>query len=306
MGASSGDAVEDKKQREEAKDALEQINAQRDVANSYVSKFAKVIKSLIEAGANPDDALADELLGVSSAGQLSALVKTSAKGYGSGAETKVEADDDDGADEGLGSDLMLATLASLMDGGIGGGKDDKTPGGGGGAFGSSSDSKKDKLNLSGLLNVLDGVVDTPERILIMTTNHPEQLDPALIRPGRIDKKILLGYMSPTHATSMIMHYFQTEVSSEQRERLRMAVLGNDAKGIPALNLTPAQVEQLCAEHDELEAMIAALEGKGGVEAAAPAAATPAPLTMDRGEPSDKPARPPMLNRMSSRTVTFDS
>ena len=52
--------------------------------------------------------------------------------------------------------------------------------------------KKDKLNLSGLLNVLDGVVDTPERILIMTTNHPERLDPALIRPGRIDKKILLA------------------------------------------------------------------------------------------------------------------
>ena len=33
--------------------------------------------------------------------------------------------------------------------------------------------KRDKLNLSGLLNVLDGVVDTPERIVVMTTNHPE-------------------------------------------------------------------------------------------------------------------------------------
>ena len=28
----------------------------------------------------------------------------------------------------------------------------------------------------------------------MTTNHPEILDPALIRPGRIDQKLLLGYM----------------------------------------------------------------------------------------------------------------
>merc|ERR1719277_1700266 len=116
-------------------------------------------------------------------------------------------------------------------------------------FGPASDSKHDKLNLSGLLNVLDGVVDTPERILIMTTNHPEQLDPALIRPGRIDKKILLGYMSPAHATSMIGHYFQCEISTERRERLRMAITGNDERGLPALNLTPAQVEQLCAEHD---------------------------------------------------------
>merc|ERR1719323_735865 len=114
-----------------------------------------------------------------------------------------------------------------------GSKDEGGPpgssGGGGsaGLFGSASDSKKDKLNLSGLLNVLDGVVDTPERILIMTTNHPEQLDPALIRPGRIDKKILLGFMSPSHATSMIEHYFQCEVSPEQRERLRVAISGSN-------------------------------------------------------------------------------
>ena len=46
----------------------------------------------------------------------------------------------------------------------------------------------------GLLNVLDGIVDTPGRIVIMTTNLPEALDAALIRPGRIDKKIYLGYM----------------------------------------------------------------------------------------------------------------
>ena len=38
--------------------------------------------------------------------------------------------------------------------------------------------------------MLDGVVDTPNRIVIMTTNHPEKLDPALIRPGRINKKVI--------------------------------------------------------------------------------------------------------------------
>merc|ERR1712079_810716 len=73
---------------------------------------------------------------------------------------------------------------------------------------------------------------------------------------------LLGYMHPRHVTSMIEHYFQCEVSPEQRERLHVAISGSNEKGLPALNLTPAQIEQLCAEHDEVDRMIAALEGKG--------------------------------------------
>jgi chaperone BCS1 len=60
-------------------------------------------------------------------------------------------------------------------------------------------SKYDKLDLAGLLNVLDGVVDCPNRILIMTTNHPEKLDAALIRPGRIDKIVYLGYIQAPEA-----------------------------------------------------------------------------------------------------------
>ncbi len=55
----------------------------------------------------------------------------------------------------------------------------------------SSDRKKSKkkeeiLTTSGLLNALDGVAATEGRILIMTTNYPEKLDEALIRPGRVD------------------------------------------------------------------------------------------------------------------------
>lgn len=49
-----------------------------------------------------------------------------------------------------------------------------------------------KLTLSVLLNVLDGVLETPGRIIIMTSNHPERLDPALIRPGRIDSIVHFG------------------------------------------------------------------------------------------------------------------
>ena len=95
--------------------------------------------------------------------------------------------------------------------------------------------------------MLDGVVDTPERIVVMTTNHPEILDPALIRPGRIDQKLLLGYMKWPNVVDMIVHYFQLGddgLDEVLTRRVREAILGSDARGVPALNLTPAQVGQI--------------------------------------------------------------
>ena len=43
---------------------------------------------------------------------------------------------------------------------------------------------KPNLTLSGVLNAIDGVESSESQIMIMTTNHKEHLDPALIRPGR--------------------------------------------------------------------------------------------------------------------------
>ncbi|CAG9947703.1 unnamed protein product [Clonostachys rosea f. rosea IK726] len=47
------------------------------------------------------------------------------------------------------------------------------------------------VTLSGLLNTLDGVTSQDGRIVVMTTNHRENLDEALIRPGRVDMQIEL-------------------------------------------------------------------------------------------------------------------
>jgi chaperone BCS1 len=49
-----------------------------------------------------------------------------------------------------------------------------------------------RLSLSGLLNILDGVASQEGRVLIMTTNHLEKLDKALIRPGRVDMVVKFG------------------------------------------------------------------------------------------------------------------
>lgn len=45
------------------------------------------------------------------------------------------------------------------------------------------------ISLSGLLNAIDGVASHEGRVLLMTSNFPDKLDEALIRPGRIDMRI---------------------------------------------------------------------------------------------------------------------
>jgi len=71
-----------------------------------------------------------------------------------------------------------------------------------------------KLTLSGLLNAIDGIFNNDGRIMIMTTNHPEVLDDALIRPGRIDRKILLDYCNTYQISGIFkMMYDDVDLSN---------------------------------------------------------------------------------------------
>ncbi|KAI8803299.1 P-loop containing nucleoside triphosphate hydrolase protein, partial [Cladochytrium replicatum] len=59
-----------------------------------------------------------------------------------------------------------------------------------------------RITLSALLNCLDGDMLAEGTIIIMTSNHPEVLDPALIRPGRIDLRLDLGHATHYQMASM--------------------------------------------------------------------------------------------------------
>ncbi|KAJ2705067.1 Complex III assembly protein translocase and chaperone, partial [Coemansia spiralis] len=63
------------------------------------------------------------------------------------------------------------------------------------------------VTFSGLLNALDGVASSDERIIFMTTNHIERLDPALIRPGRVDVKVLLDNATPHQIRRMFVRFY---------------------------------------------------------------------------------------------------
>jgi CBS domain-containing protein len=80
------------------------------------------------------------------------------------------------------------------------------------------------LTLSDLLNVLDGVLETPGRILIMTSNYPERLDKALIRPGRVDLMINFKKASRMIIVEMYESFFDAEFPLEDIEKLPDEVL----------------------------------------------------------------------------------
>ncbi|KAG5495080.1 hypothetical protein JKF63_02133 [Porcisia hertigi] len=132
------------------------------------------------------------------------------------------------------------------------------------------------LTIEGLTNALNGVLDFPQRIVIMTTNHIEKLHPSLLRPGVVTMKLHMHNFDAACAVDMIKHYFShTTLLPAQLEELRSLVEAaspsaskvdttvssyddaisstQDTRGF-----SPAELEQRCAECDTIEELLETL------------------------------------------------
>ncbi|CEQ42304.1 SPOSA6832_04101, partial [Sporobolomyces salmonicolor] len=90
------------------------------------------------------------------------------------------------------------------------------------------------VTFSGLLNALDGVASsTSQRLLFLTTNHLEKLDPALIRPGRVDLKELIDDATPYQTAELFHRFYHDEegLSGEEAERLKRELVEKVEEGI---------------------------------------------------------------------------
>ncbi|KAJ6367140.1 hypothetical protein OIU77_003505 [Salix suchowensis] len=103
-----------------------------------------------------------------------------------------------------------------------------------------------QVTLSGLLNFIDGLWSScgDERIIVFTTNHKAKLDPALLRPGRMDVHVHMSYCTPCGFKLLAANYLgiKDHVLFEEIEEL-----------IKTAEVTPAEVaEQLMRsnEHDQ--------------------------------------------------------
>ena len=90
--------------------------------------------------------------------------------------------------------------------------------------------EKETIDLSFLLNLLDGTLEANGRVLVITTNYPERIDKALIRPGRIDMIVHFQKCSKAVLQEMVTSFYDKEVPI-------------DGEGLD-MKWTPAEVNQI--------------------------------------------------------------
>lgn len=113
---------------------------------------------------------------------------------------------------------------------------------------------KQSITLSGLLNASDGVSATEGRVLIMTSNAPEALDEALVRRGRVDRKIFFGPASKEVAARLFEHVFVKDDDEllEDEEPCERETISQQAEAFassfPERVFTPAEVQGYLIDH----------------------------------------------------------
>lgn len=109
-------------------------------------------------------------------------------------------------------------------------RDDCHASGGKSAPKNKEKKEEEGVTLSGLLNCLDGPASLDGRLLLMTSNSPDNLGPALVRPGRCDRKVLFGYVCPELSAQLFTNIY-TKCAEELYENEANAA---DVHDIPAL------------------------------------------------------------------------
>ncbi len=108
-------------------------------------------------------------------------------------------------------------------------------------------SNNDKITLSYILNIIDGIRETPGRILIITSNNYNSLDPALIRPGRIDMTLEMKNASIDVIKEMYNHYYNDIIPEEVESELKDYII------------SPAKIINLRLENDKKEDFLSSLK-----------------------------------------------
>ena len=81
----------------------------------------------------------------------------------------------------------------------------------------------EEITLDDILNLWDGLRETPDRIMVISSNHYSKLDPALIRPGRIDTTVEMGNATHNVIRDMHYHFFKRPIDEEKLMKIKSGV-----------------------------------------------------------------------------------
>ncbi|XP_023741085.1 AAA-ATPase At3g50940 [Lactuca sativa] len=106
-----------------------------------------------------------------------------------------------------------------------------------------------QFSLCGLLNFIDGLWSCcgDERIIIFTTNHKERLDPALLRPGRMDVHIHMSYLTIDGFKTLAANYLNIHDTHLRFTEIEELINGT--------NVTPAEVAEELMKSDDQEIVL---------------------------------------------------
>ncbi len=117
------------------------------------------------------------------------------------------------------------------------------------------------MTFSGFLNALDGVASGEERIIFLTTNHIDRLDPALIRPGRVDLAPSVDDAVPEQARTLFTNFY----GNEQPEDDEVELLGRQVEEIVSegmkdgRRISMAALQGMFIRHDAKDAVASTRE-----------------------------------------------
>ncbi|KAJ0241945.1 AAA-ATPase [Hirschfeldia incana] len=113
-----------------------------------------------------------------------------------------------------------------------------------------SKTNKGRVTLSGILNFIDGLWSSfgDERIIVFTTNHKDRLDPALLRPGRMDMHINMSYCTGLGFRTLVSNYLGLDGLNhplcEEIERL-----------VDSTEVTPAELAEELMQDDDCDVVL---------------------------------------------------
>ena len=116
--------------------------------------------------------------------------------------------------------------------------------------GGHSAGNKRTTGLADILNCFDGIHAPENAIYVLTTNHIDKLDPALIRPGRIDVKIEIPTVTAETLTRFIETHYDVAAPHIEDGWLRKDVTFAELQTSVMKRFTPEEIIEQCMRKDD--------------------------------------------------------